>query len=423
MVRRVLDGSGRDDLLDTAELLVSEVVTNALMYTGTSIHVAMSVDADGLMVEVGDGSPHLPQRRHYALTAHTGRGLALLDEAAESWGVVPGIAGKTVWFRLTSARALSSEPETSGIAQVTEITAALAGGYTAPVAAGGLAPASSTVDVDLLNLPLLLHAAWRQHAEATLREYLLASLDLGLEEDPLAVHAAATDATAVLAEHIPRPLVGGDRVELLRRAAEPYVTAPRVTVPVPVESVPHFHTLDATLESARNLAATGALLSPPPQPELHALRRWICTQVDEQSRGAVPSAWSPEPAPNPSRQLPPRCDIDGISESAEAVVAADEESTIVAVSDAAVELLGYERRAELVQQRLVTVIPHRYRQAHLAGVTVHLLTGRGPLIDAPVLVPALRRDGTETTVELHIRRHMLPHGRYVFVATLRPTEG
>ena len=56
-------------------------------------------------------------------------------------------------------------------------------------------------------MPLLLHAAWQEHAEALLREYLLASLDYEGVDDPIQVHADATDAIAVLEEHIPRTRV------------------------------------------------------------------------------------------------------------------------------------------------------------------------------------------------------------------------
>ena len=53
----------RPDLSDSAELLVSEVVTNALLHAGTDIALAATVDDDGALVQVGDGSPHLPSRR------------------------------------------------------------------------------------------------------------------------------------------------------------------------------------------------------------------------------------------------------------------------------------------------------------------------------------------------------------------------
>ena len=59
-------------------------------------------------------------------------------------------------------------------------------------------------------MPLLLHAAWQEHAEALLREYLLASLDSD-GDDPIQMHADATDAIAVLEEHVPRAAGDDDR--------------------------------------------------------------------------------------------------------------------------------------------------------------------------------------------------------------------
>ena len=66
------------------------------------------------------------------------------------------------------------------------------------------------------------------------------------------------------------------------------------------------------------------------------------------------------------------------------------------------------------------IIPPRYRQAHVAGFTLHLANGRAPLLERPVIVPALCRDGSETVVELTVEAVTLPGGRAVFVATLRP---
>src|SRR5262245_48630521 len=51
MVRRLLTDAGRRDLLEPASLLVSEVVTNALVHSGTSIDVSMALREDGVLVE------------------------------------------------------------------------------------------------------------------------------------------------------------------------------------------------------------------------------------------------------------------------------------------------------------------------------------------------------------------------------------
>lgn len=407
MVVRLLTDAGRDDLVEAAQLLVSEVVTNALMHSGTSIDLSMAVaDDDGVLVEVGDGSPHFPARRNYAPTASTGRGLALVEQTADAWGVVPGIRGKTVWFQLTSPEQFH---QTAAVRRTGNVR-------------GEEAPAVETVTVELLNVPLLLHAAWQQHVEAVLREYLLASLEVESDENALIVHAAATDALAVLAEHIPRPEIRGNPDEVMSAAVDREISTPRLSMPVPRSSVPHFSVLDTALEAAVTMGERGGLLVPPVQPELRGLRRWLCSEVVHQARGVRPTPWPPagEP-PMPPR---PRLDWDArqVTDATDSRIAADDTGRVVAVSDALLDLLGH-RRQELVGERLVGIIPRRYRQAHLAGFTLHLLSGRGPLLDRPVTVPALHRDGHEITVELSVSAHRVADGHSVFVAALRERDG
>jgi hypothetical protein len=72
--------------------------------------------------------------------------------------------------------------------------------------------------------------------------------------------------------------------------------------------------------------------------------------------------------------------------------------------------------AQLVGWRLVTIIQPRYHQAHLAGFAMHLSTGRSPLLGRPVIVPALRRDGTEIPFELVVQSHHFSADRLGFVA-------
>ena len=148
MIRELLARSDRDDLVETAVLLISEVVTNALLHAGTPIDVAARLDDDGLRVEVGDGSLHLPVRRRYATTAGTGRGLLMLEQLVDDWGVSRHQRGKTVWFRLDAG-----DRETGD---------AVEGQSESDHRPDG----AETVDVELRNVPLLLHAAWQEHAEA-----------------------------------------------------------------------------------------------------------------------------------------------------------------------------------------------------------------------------------------------------------------
>jgi PAS domain S-box-containing protein len=268
-------------------------------------------------------------------------------------------------------------------------------------------------------VPLLLHAAWQQHAEAVLREYLLASMDADPDSDPFTLQAMATDALALLAEHVPQPDVGIEPGQIMSNAAGPNVSSPRVEVRMTRGSVPHFKVLDTIMDTAHGMCQHSDLLVPVVQPELRALRRWMCGQVLSQAAGDDPAPWPPPGALDPPSRADLGWDTAAVSDSVDAMVAADDTDLIVAVSPGAVRLLGYDNPEQLVGQRLVNIIPGRYRQAHLAGFTLHLLTGRSPLLAGPVTVPALRRDGTEARVELSVETHHVGTGRVVFLATMR----
>jgi PAS domain S-box-containing protein len=100
------------------------------------------------------------------------------------------------------------------------------------------------------------------------------------------------------------------------------------------------------------------------------------------------------------------------------VVAADDVNRIIAVSPAARELLGWGE--DLVGRRIVAVVPERYREAHIAAFTLHVLTGERRILDREVSVPVLRRDGSEVPVWLTVRRESSADGHAVFLATMRP---
>ena len=402
LVRDLLVESGRDDLVETAALLVSEVVTNALLHAGTPIDVRASLDRNRLRVEVSDRSVHAPVRRRYAATAGTGRGMLMLEQMVDDWGVRRHRDGKTVWFLLVAP---GTSPE--------------------PVPLQDHDPhrrtRGDTVTVDLAGMPLLLHAAWQEHAEALLREYLLHSLDDPSDGDPIQMHADATDAIAILEEQVPRARsFAPDR--LMADATEPSVSMDHLEIEVPVASVPHFRILDDAIEAALELAGEGRIMTPPTQPEVRAYRAWVCRQVLDQAAGETAAAWSVEgePAMPPEQTL--SWDSDSVSQAATGVVAADETSRIIAVSAPALELLGYDDAGQLLGQRLVVLIPERFRQAHVAGLTLYLLGGREPLIGRPVQVPALRRDGSEVLVDLVVTAESLGDGHRLFLADLRAVE-
>ncbi|WP_438487147.1 ATP-binding SpoIIE family protein phosphatase [Streptomyces sp. S186] len=103
-IRDVLHDWRDPDQVDSAALLVSEIVTNVLTHTdGDALLVAEVAGAHGsrrLRVEVADGSDELPHRRRPGELASSGRGLVLLELLAGAWGVDPRGDGKSTWFEL-----------------------------------------------------------------------------------------------------------------------------------------------------------------------------------------------------------------------------------------------------------------------------------------------------------------------------------
>lgn len=103
-VREQLVAAGApEDVTDTAELLVSELVTNVVLHARTIAVVTVTRTTDGTFrVAVSDSSPAKLHRRSYGREQPTGRGLRLLAVLARSWGVTPSAPGepigKEVWF-------------------------------------------------------------------------------------------------------------------------------------------------------------------------------------------------------------------------------------------------------------------------------------------------------------------------------------
>ena len=397
LLRDALPGEASEEAVDAAALALSEIVTNALVHAGTPMRLRVILAPSAVRVELADGSVHLPLPRDYSRAAGTGRGLHMVTEVVDQWGAHHDEDGKVVWFEIADPPA---EPS-SAAGQISSERR----------------PAHSTLRVELTNVPLLMHAAWQEHAAGLLRELLLTRL----EEDASAIdeHAAASAAMSVLFEQVPSPELGDDPEAIMATAVEPQVSAERVVLDLTQEAAADFDVLDEMLQIAVHMAEQGRLLSPPTQPEIGALRRWFCAQVREQSAGGAPNAWiAPIGNPPPPDPRTFYWDPASVTTSTRALVAADDTDRIVAVSPAALSLLGYARAQDLVGSRLICIIPTRYHQAHIAGLTLHLASGRGPLLGNRVAVPVLRADRTEQVIDLEIESRHLPDGRAVFVAEL-----
>ena len=97
---------------DAVVLMVSELATNSLRHAGTEFTVAVHTAGHVARIEVTDSGPGTPAPRSPSPVEPSGRGLRIVAELSDDWGVRDDAAGtKTVWFTVTTdARARSSVP-------------------------------------------------------------------------------------------------------------------------------------------------------------------------------------------------------------------------------------------------------------------------------------------------------------------------
>lgn len=403
VLREALSDSGAEHLVESATVALSEVITNAFVHVGTGVRLQVWATADAVRVEVEDGATHMPARRHYAATAGTGRGLQLIEELTDRWGAAVRSTGKAVWFEIGDADAI---PLSDSIGHPAD-----------DVAEDGEV---ATCQVTLRHVPMLMHVAWQEHAATLLREYLLHVL--GEDEDILDKHAHASEAMNLLHEQLPVAALSDDAGALMADAIEPKVTADEVVLRIPLASVPHFKTLDELLRSAIAQARAGRFLSPPTQPEIEEMRRWMCSEVARQAAGdttATPWLARTDVRATLADQATLTATYAALAAVDEPLLATDEASIIVAASQAALDILGYRHPDELLGRRVIVVVPARFHQAHIAGITLHATNGRDNLLGVPLEVPMVRSDGTEVPVRLEVRPEHLDQDRRVFVARFR----
>ncbi|MEV6792200.1 SpoIIE family protein phosphatase [Streptomyces sp. NPDC051320] len=387
-VRAALDGLA-SEVVDTAQLLVSELVTNAVLHACTEVEVSASVLDGRVCVRVSDHQPCrvlMPQYSHPY--AGTGYGLDVVEQLASRHGVDTGEEGKTVWFELW--------PE----------------GPPPPPSAWetAVSPSCPTGTVVLIDLPRALYWTSQQHWHALLRELTLA--------------ASAGDRLGVLPEDLVTAVDMNNVISASVTAAlerQPSDSAPRsLLLPVTADVTLAVLTLRRVLDLAEEAARDERLLTRPALPQSRAFRQWLFDQIISQLADGPLTAWTmaPRESAASSSELVP-WDADHVQASRIPTVAADDGNRIIAVNRAAAEMLGWQAD-DLVGRRLTTLIPEHLRQRHRAAFDSLLLTGQPRILGHSVPLPALHRDGRVVPVRLFIQTQETTDGRTVFVAQLTP---
>jgi len=441
-VRGLLEEAGRQGWVEAATVAVTEVVTNAVLHAHTTLDVTAVVTQNQLLVEVLDHNPALPTRRSYAAEATTGRGMELVTAYTSASGVRPlGTSGKVVWFRIRDDAAGDVElaPTADDVAP-----------QDLDDPPGERSAAEGLVDVQLLGLSPSLWLAAREHHDAILREYALhrAEHDDSVTSADDLVHAdAARSVMAGLGQHVLAAVIGGPRsgggsgVDGTDTPATPGGTPLAEPGAVSMADLParldlvlqlrptvaaSFRRLQVVLDAAEALARSERMLIRPALPEIVAVRNWACEQVIVQLGGDPAAAW---PGADDDSFIgvvhaTPGLDWDDkmVSAAGRGAVAADDANRIVAVSRPLAAALGWEVD-DLVGRRVVALVPHRLREAHVAGFSRHLSTGVVRVLERVLQLPMLRKDGTEVVGSVLIQRSAVSSSRSVYVAWIDVPDG
>jgi PAS domain S-box-containing protein len=380
-----------DPLADAVVLLVSELVTNALLHAGSPVQLALGRRSGHVRVDVVDESPVMPGVRDYDDEATTGRGLGLVEMVAESWGVEPRHPrGKSVWFEMPSTQHI---PEEHG-----------APAAPPPAAPTSVRRATDTVTVRLLGAPVRLFPAMQQHTDALLREYTLIAMESSDTPVPPPIQI---DLNSVSEQVAAATAAGSVTTELL--------------LDVPATARGSVLETCEVLEHADSLAADGRLLHTSALPEVRGCRNWFFDQLLTQLDGGEPDPWVITMATD---DVAPADDVDFgavLDELSDAIVIADDRNHVVHANAAMEQVLGWPP-GELAGQRLTTIIPERLREAHVAGYTRYMVTREARLIGQPVRVPARHRDGSEVEVQLTLHAFRPPGHRQMFMGVLHVPE-
>jgi len=415
LFRGFIESVGRSAWLDAGELAISEVVTNAALHGHTAMEVRLVAYEDRACVEVRDFNATVPVQRHYGGEATTGRGMALVSALTAQCGVVSlGDEGKVVWFCL-------SDPDES-------TDTGLIPGWDLDDWPEDPNDVEERREVVLASMPATLWLSARQHHDAILRELVLYRAEHGgAEIDLAAADAARSNISDALVHAMEEAHSRG-----MTRPALPEghpSTLPWVPdnldlrVAVRPDGAAQYAALQDALDVAERLAVAGELLCRPALPEIVAVRDWACEQVIAQLSGIPPAPWPGTALERFEIDVNSRAgedtewDSEIVVASARGVIAADEANRIIAVSRPLAELLGWDP-AELTGRRVVTVIPPSLREAHVAGFSRHLTTGEAHVLGIPLVLPVLRKDGSEVRCRFLVERRSTAFDHAVYLAWL-----
>jgi anti-sigma regulatory factor (Ser/Thr protein kinase) len=270
---------GLDVDADAVELLVAELVTNAVLHGVPPITLRIETNPDRVHIAVADASPRLPLAGPRPSGGMTGRGLGIVEGLSARWGAISlPEGGKLVWADLAAPRPLGLRPHRSRSVRSETAPDPPRSGPDATV---------YTIRLGAVPTDLLLEA--KAHIDNIVREFTLAR-EGALPDRPL------PGPLARLMETVTHGFAEA-RGEIKRQAlaaAQRGDAETELVLTLPASAADSAEAYLAALDEADRYAQQDQLLTLATPPLHRAFRRWyLCSLVDQlraRSRGAVPPA-------------------------------------------------------------------------------------------------------------------------------------
>ncbi len=268
---------GRSDLVECAELGVSELVTNALLHGAPPIQVRVRGTVEHPRVEVRDGSttpPALPSMTEPTdeddLLLTFGRGLSIVARSSDAWGAEIEEDGKVVWFN--PAPVFSEDDGVEGV---------IAGVASEPRPMIG---SPDLLEFAIRDVPLKAYVAFHRHYRELRREVRL--LALAHEADyPLAKNLSD------LFGALEQPLHDGMGVDQIEAALETGSTTTDVNVVMDARSAEVIGRFIELLDLADAFCREERLLSLARTAEQQQFQEWFLGEFVRQAGGKDPLPW------------------------------------------------------------------------------------------------------------------------------------
>lgn len=272
----------RDDLAETAELGIAELVTNAILHGDPPVQVRLRGTREHPRVEVYDGSQTPPEPTAAGggdadddLLSTIGRGLGIVATCSEAWGADIMPEGKIVWFEPSAA--FQEAPDHDG--QVYDV-GAIDRGDTGGELEDGL-------DVELSRFPVALWADFRRHYGELRRELRLLALS---HEADYPVAKSISD----LFSRFDAELRMADGVDRLDSASSDVDGHGRIdlTLRVPASTPSTAAQMVELLELADEFCRAERLLSLATTPQQLEFQRWYLGEFVRQGHGERARPWA-----------------------------------------------------------------------------------------------------------------------------------